>query len=90
MPVYVINCDLNTSEQEKQINAAIKDLSGGSWCRIFDSAWLVVHNGPSAAIYDRLAPFMDELDRLFVINVGADYKSRLNSGPSGWVKKVLG
>lgn len=79
MPAYMITYDLNaTGQKYDQVIQAIKDSSWNSaWCSYWKSSWLIKSNLTVSEIQQKIKPFLDNNDRLFVVEVNNNY--------SGWL-----
>jgi hypothetical protein len=68
MKSFLLTYDLNRPGQNYgELYEGIKNL--GTWWHCLDSSWVVKHPGPATAIRDALSPFLDNNDRLIVLEL---------------------
>ncbi len=86
MAVYEISYDLNKSGQNyDELHEAIKSI--GDWAHPLKSTWWVeTHNLYSEDIYNKLEPFVDKNDYLFVSKITSDYYGWLKEQFWEWLK----
>lgn len=98
MGVYLVGYDLRHGTEADYANliAAIKSVSGGDWWHCLDSTWLIVHSGPTGAIYNALAPHMHRTgepngDRLLVATMatGATWSQSFPRDCQDWMYRNL-
>ena len=82
--IYAINYDLKRPGQNYAgLHEAIKKL--GVWWHYLGSTWLVDTNLKASGIWDRLAPHVDENDRVLVIGVNHDHPAWLPKEAWDWI-----
>lgn len=76
MTAYTISYDLHRPGRDyTQLHNAIKSL-GTHWAKPLESYWIVVTSMTSSSnVVDKLLPYMDTNDSLFVTKLGADWGS---------------
>lgn len=69
--VYMITYDLNNQGKNyDDVINAIKEASNGVWCSFWKSSYLIKSNLSTAdAVSKKIQPFLDDDDRLLVIEV---------------------
>lgn len=79
MAAYMITYDLNSTGQKyDQVIQAIKNSSlNSSWCSYWKSSWLIKSNLSPTEIQQKIKPYLDSNDRLFIVEIKNNY--------SGWL-----
>lgn len=93
---YLVTYDLvgtsETSEDYRRLIAKIESFPGG-WCKVQKSVFLVKSEATSAkTVADELWKFMDNNDRLFVIEVTHNYaevNSICEQNGENWLERTL-
>ena len=86
--IYSINYDLNRAGQNyNELHNAIK--SCGAWWHCLDSHWLVDTNLTASAIWDKLAPHVDDNDRFFIVGITRDYSGWLTQAAWEWINSRI-
>jgi hypothetical protein len=82
--IYSINYDLKQPGRDYSgLYEAIKGC--GVWWHYLDSTWLTDTALDAAAIWKRLAPYVDGNDWLLVIGVNRDYEGWLPQEARDWI-----
>lgn len=84
--IYAINYDLKKPGQDySNLYKAIESL-GSSW-HYLRSTWLVDTTLTADAIRDRLAPHVDQNDRMLIIGVTHEYSGWLTKSAWEWINQ---
>jgi hypothetical protein len=83
--IYAVNYDLKRPGQGyTDLHEAIK--ACGDWWHYLGSTWLVDTSLTADDIWRRLAPHVDQNDRVLVIGVTSDYAGWLPPDAWDWIK----
>lgn len=86
--IYAINYDLKKPGRNyEDLHVAIK--SCGAWWHYLGSTWLVDTSLTAEGIWQRLAPHVDQNDRVLVIGVTGDYQGWLTKEAWDWINGRL-
>jgi hypothetical protein len=89
MPVFLVSYDLNVAGRNYDgLVNTIRQLPG--YCRVSSLAWLISSEETAAQLFNRLAPMLDQRDRLLVIEVMDHYQGWLTKPQWAWIKRTLG
>jgi hypothetical protein len=75
----------DSSSRYEPLIAAIKGY--GYWGKLMLSTWIVVTEDSAAVVRDRLTPFLDSNDRIFVAPVGKPAAWRNVQARDAWMKE---
>lgn len=85
--IYSINYDLNKPGQNyDRLYEAIKSI--GPWFHAMDSVWFVSSRSRADAIYEKLKPFIDSNDNLFIAEVTGNRQGWMSKEFWNWLRKV--
>jgi len=88
--VYMITYDLNSQGQNyNNVIKAIKDSSTGVWCTYWRSSFLIKSNLTVNQVTDIIKPYLDSNDRLFVIEVRANYQGWLSDAEWKYIDETV-
>ncbi|WP_172558132.1 hypothetical protein [Vibrio fluvialis] len=87
MSVYSISYDLNApGKKYDELYNQIKDFNG--WLHLLDSTWLVSTNLTADQVFQRLTPYLDNNDSVFVSKVNANqYAGWLTQEKWDWIRQ---
>lgn len=84
MKAFSISYDLNKSGKDyKGLISAIMGLGANLHCT--DSYWLVACNQTSQQIYDKLKPYLDNDDHIFITRIGGERQGWLPRAKWDWI-----
>lgn len=84
--IYSINYDLKRPGQNYDaLHEAIKGC--GSWWHYLGSTWLVDTNLNAKGIWDRLSPYVDKNDNMFIVSITRDYNGWLPKAAWDWINQ---
>lgn len=89
--VYMITYDLNKSGQKyEDVIKAIKSASTGVWCSYWKSSYLIQSTLITAdAVFKKIKPYIDDNDRIIVIEVKNNYQGWLDNDAWDYIKKMF-
>lgn len=83
--IYMINYDLNSPGQDyKDLINTIKGY--GTYAKCLKSGWFVYTSETSTEVYNKLNPFLDTNDLIFISEVNANHMGYLNKDIVEWLK----
>ena len=88
--VYMITYDLDSPGQRYDgLIEAIKESSNGVYCSYWKSSFLIQSGKSAKEIMESLVPFLDQNDRIIVIEVVKHYHGRLDSDAWEYIHAML-
>lgn len=89
MSVYSVSYDLNNPGQKyEKIHEVLKSFNG--YYHIMDSTWLISTSFSAAQVCDKLTPYLDSNDKMFISKVNAnEYQGWLENDVWDWIRKHL-
>ena len=88
--VYMVTYDLNTPGQKyEQVLAVLDFIADGSAVSFWRSSYLIKTNLTPNQIMDKLQPYLDENDKVLIIEVGSNYSDWLESDDQQKLKELL-
>src|SRR5260370_12564296 len=90
MRVFLVAYQLRAFHDPRQIVEVLQKL--GHWCHFFDKTWLIQTNQTADDIYNQLASFINNDERLLILEVkpGAMYQGWLPQEAWDWIRQRLG
>jgi hypothetical protein len=86
--IYAINYDLRQPGRNySDLYAAIKGC--GAWWHYLGSVWLVETSLSAESVWQRLAPCLDQNDRMLIIGVTKNYTGWLPREAWQWIRQRL-
>ena len=74
-----------TINPKRDISGLIAELQKSvAWCHPLDETWLLVSQEFQAQIWNRLAPYLTQTDRLIVVEI-----TKESNVPSGWMTQEI-
>lgn len=87
MPVLLVTYDLNRPGKDySNLLSAIKKFS---WARLSESSYAVATSLSPQAVFDRLRPYLDTNDHLYVINLVRPYAGFGPKEVNDWLEQHL-
>ncbi len=71
MATFLITYDIQDKERRETLFEAIRALANGHW-HLLRSTWIIKCPGPATAIHEALLPFVDDEDRLLVLELAGN------------------
>jgi hypothetical protein len=87
MAVLQITYDLN--KPSKDYADVLKTIKGYSWAKLSESSYAIVTDSTPQAVFDRLKPYLDSNDNLYVINLKRPYAGFGPKEVNEWLEKNL-
>jgi hypothetical protein len=87
MGIYCVSYDLIKQKDYPKLFEALKSFSSHS--HALGSTWFIKTDKTAEEIRDKLKSFIDEDDKIIVIEVKKHWASQKMSGNAGWLKKNL-
>lgn len=89
MAAYMITYDLNSTGQKyDEVIKAIKDCSS-YWCTYWKSSYLIKSSLTPNQITDKIKPYLDDNDRMIVIEVKNNYQGWLSKEQWDYIKEKI-
>jgi hypothetical protein len=87
MPFLLVTYDLNNPG--KDYNDLLKTIDCYSWARLSESSYAIKTEQSPQQVFDRLKPFLDQNDYLYVINLKMPYIGFGLKEVNDWLNKNL-
>ncbi len=90
MRVFIVTYQLRRFHDSRPVVEALQKV--GEWCHYFDSAWLIQTNWTADDIYNELASFFTQEERLLILEVKPTsmYQGWLPQEAWDWIRQRLG
>ena len=88
MTVYSVSYDLNKQGQDyKGLIDSLQSFDG--YCKVMKSYWFVCSNGSADEVYNILRQYIDENDRILVMEVSKNHRGWLDKSVCEWISKHI-